>query len=345
MPQDVEAASPAVRLRSASWDARPASPEANKKARPPAAQPSKKGAAPSNIALYIAGLFVFYMAHDALQERAFRRPGFEFGWFMTAVELGTMFACALVWEGAKRGTAYAPGAFRYLGALVLGIAISQGTGSVALQHVNYPVKVAFKACKLVPTMLVSRCVNNRTYGAPEYAAAVLMCASLAVLGLADLGSATDRETQIFGMGLLVVAVFSDAVIPNLQEKLLRGLKVPLGEMVLLSNFGSFFLVLVYVAYTGELVAALTYCAARPDAAALLLAQALAGYAGLRCYLSVIKNLSGVAGVLTTSARKVFTLILSFLLFKKPFTLQHALGLALLFLGVGLSIASKHRRPR
>ena len=38
----------------------------------------------------------------------------------------------------------------------------------------------------------------------RYAAAVLMCASLAVLGLADLGSATDRETQIFGMGLLVV---------------------------------------------------------------------------------------------------------------------------------------------
>ena len=48
------------------------------------------------------------------------------------------------------------------------------------------------------------------------------------------------------MGLLVVAVFSDAVIPNLQEKLLRGLKMPLGEMVFLSNLGSFVVVLAYV---------------------------------------------------------------------------------------------------
>ena len=160
-----------------------------------------------------------------------------------------------------------------------------------------------------------------------------MCASLAVLGLADLGSSTEKQTQVFGMGLLVVAVFSDAVVPNLQEKLLRGMKaprgveqshldarrgthdprrasrnkscveaflhlqlqVPLGEMVLLSNFGSFVVVLVYVFYTGELFAAVAYCRAHVDAAALLLLQALAGYAGLRCYLSVIKNLSGVGG--------------------------------------------------
>ena len=39
-----------------------------------------------------------------------------------------------------------------LALLVFAIALSQGTGSVALQHVNYPVKVAFKSCKLVPTM-------------------------------------------------------------------------------------------------------------------------------------------------------------------------------------------------
>ena len=30
---------------------------------------------------YVLGLFFFYVLHDALQERAFRRPGFEFGWF------------------------------------------------------------------------------------------------------------------------------------------------------------------------------------------------------------------------------------------------------------------------
>ena len=70
-----------------------------------------------------------------------------------------------------------------------------------------------------------------------------------------------------------------------------------------------------------------------------------GYAGLRCYLNVIRGLSGVAGVLATSARKIVTLVLSFVLFKKPLTGSHATALAVLVVGVGLAIRAKHRKPR
>ena len=308
----------------------------------------------------VLGLFVFYCVHDALQERAFRRPGFAFGWFMTAVEIGTMFACALVWEG---GTAALRGAARdggkdggedgggarqrltCIGLLVVAIAVSQGTGSAALQHVNYPVKVAFKSSKLVPTMVVSQCVNAADYGPFEYVAALLMCASLALLGLADARAGAARRTQVLGYVLLTLAVCSDAVIPNLQQKLLRGLKVPTGEMVVISNLGSFVLVLGYVAFTGELAAALAYCATHPHVVALLAAQALAGYAGLRCYLAVIRRRSGVVGVLAASARKVVTLVLSFLLFEKPFNGHHAAAFLLLALGIALTIVAKQRHGR
>lgn len=305
----------------------------------------------------VLGLFVFYVLHDALQERAFRTPGFEFGWFMTAVEIGTMFFCALAWEGglaAMRGRTEsdAPAANRtvrrYLALLVFAIALSQGTGSVALQHVNYPVKVAFKSCKLVPTMALSRYIvrdGKTRYGMDDYVAALFMCVGLALLSAADLAAHSERATQASGIMLLIVAVCSDAVIPNLQEKLLRGLKLPLGSMVVLSNAGSFLVVLAFVAATGELGAAVAYLRVRRDTALLLLAQGLVGYAGLRCYLNVIRGLSGVAGVLATSARKIVTLVLSFVLFKKPFTGSHATALAVLAVGVGLAIRAKHRKPR
>ena len=96
------------------------------------------------------------------------------------------------------------------------------------------------------------------------------------------------------------------------------------------------------AYTGELARALAYCHAAPATAALLAAQALAAYAGLRCYLHVVRSLSGVAGVLTTSARKLVTLALSFALFKKPFTPHHAAGFAVLIAGVALAVSARHR---
>ena len=212
---------------------------------------------------YVLGLFFFYVLHDALQERAFRTPGFEFGWFMTAVEIGTMFVCALAWEGGLAAlrrrreaeeTATPAAARNYLALLVFAIALSQGTGSVALQHVNYPVKVAFKSCKLVPTMAFSRYIvrDGKRYGVDDYAAALFMCVGLALLSAADLAAHAERDTQAAGLMLLVVAVCSDAVIPNLQEKLLRGLKLPLGSMVVLSNAGSFLVVLAFIAATGEL---------------------------------------------------------------------------------------------
>ena len=46
----------------------------------------------------VVGLFSCYLLHDALQERAFRRPGFVFGWAMTAMEMGTMSFFAAVLE-------------------------------------------------------------------------------------------------------------------------------------------------------------------------------------------------------------------------------------------------------
>lgn len=294
-----------------------------------------------NVVPAVFGLFFFYVLHDALQERAFRRPGFHFGWFMTAVEIGTMSLAAFASE--KRHKLFSSASSSsYLCLLVVAITLSQGTGSVSLNYVTYPLKVAFKSCKLVPTMLFSRLVTGRAYSRLEYAAAVFMCISLAILGIAD-GSTSSRDdrSSSFGIALLVVAVCSDSLVPNLQEKLLRHLCVSQGEMVLVTNLGSFLLVLAFIAASGELEEAIAYCRLNRGTASMLLLQALTAYLGLRCYLTVVSSLSGVAAVLTTSGRKVLTIIFSFVLFRKPFTGLHGLSLALLAAGILLTLVAKH----
>lgn len=47
----------------------------------------------------ILGLFFFYIAHDALQERMFHYEGFEFGFVMTLVEVLVMLVGSLGAEG------------------------------------------------------------------------------------------------------------------------------------------------------------------------------------------------------------------------------------------------------
>ena len=288
----------------------------------------------------VCGLFVCYIVHDALQERAFRRPGFTFGWCMTAVEIFTMFMSAwLSGAGASQSTkSHKRLLSKEVFFLITAIAVSQGTGSSALAYVRYPVKVAAKSSKLVPTLIFSAILTGKRYKLIDYAAALLLCFGLAALGLAEENTQDEGQNHKTGFILLIVAVCSDAIIPNLQENLLR--QIPSTTMVFLSNLGSFCLVFLFVLFNGELSAFLKYLRTDRFMILWLSAQALSAYFGLRCYLSVIRQLGGVAGVLATSARKVFTLILSFLLFDKPFTTGHAKAFAFLSLGVALNLSTK-----
>ena len=63
------------------------------------ATPAKKPTITTKkLALSISGVFVLYVLHDALQERAFRQPGFRFGWFMTLIEIVVVSTCAFMFE-------------------------------------------------------------------------------------------------------------------------------------------------------------------------------------------------------------------------------------------------------
>jgi len=309
------------------------------------ATPAKKPTITTKkLALSIGGVFILYVLHDALQERAFRQPGFRFGWFMTLIEIVVVSTCAFMfeWGAPPDPTVVSEDAMRTIrmcvGGLALCLATSQGTGSAALNYVHYPVKVAFKSSKLVPTMIFGILLTRKTFSFLEYGAALLMCCSLAGLSLADRRASSDAEAENLPLGvmLLMTAVFADALVPNLQEKCLKELKYPVGRMIVYSNAGCAALVLLYCSATGELTMALKWCASNTEGSAFLFLQACTSYLGLRCYLVVVKELSGVAGVVTTSLRKVVTLILSFLLFEKPFTQGHAWSFVVLFAGVGLA---------
>jgi drug/metabolite transporter (DMT)-like permease len=135
--------------------------------------------------------------------------------------------------------------------------------------------------------------------------------------------------------LLAASTFIDSIIPNLQEQLLQIARVKTSAMILVSNAIMCVVLLAYTTFTGELVAAWGYCAIHPDASGVLFAQGVCAYLGLRCYLAIIRDHGGVVGVLMANARKVLTIVLSFVLFSKPFHRGHFLGLALVCSGVWL----------
>ena len=146
------------------------------------------------LSLSILGLFIFYIGHDAIQERMFRLDGFEYGFFMTFVEVLVMLLLASMIlhedesntlppprKGKKTNTSTRPPLstatmlrIAYVGLL---LALAHGLGNTSLNYSPYPLKVAFKSCKLVPTMAVGACLTYDKRYTGKLMAVVVCCIS------------------------------------------------------------------------------------------------------------------------------------------------------------------------
>ena len=112
----------------------------------------------SSTSVQVAGLFVFYIAHDALQERMFRYQGFEFGFFMTLTEVivmlvgsvagGEVTGLLTMGRGRKRRR-LSMDVLMKIALVGTFLALAHGLGNTSLKYSPYPLKVAFKSCKLV----------------------------------------------------------------------------------------------------------------------------------------------------------------------------------------------------
>ncbi|KAG9145704.1 hypothetical protein Leryth_024796 [Lithospermum erythrorhizon] len=99
--------------------------------------------------------------------------------------------------------------------------------------------------------------------------------------------------------------------------------------------------------TGELFVAWIACWQHPYVYGVLVLEAMATYVGQVSVLSLIAFFGAATTAMVTTARKAVTLLLSYLIFTKPLTLQHSIGLLLIFSGICLKMMPDYRyfRPK
>jgi adenosine 3'-phospho 5'-phosphosulfate transporter B3 len=289
----------------------------------------------------------------------FRFEGFKFGWFMTLTEVVVMIFGALASEGVAL---HMPPGGRQTWAVtaVIGlcVSLSHGCGNTALRFSSYPLKVAFKSCKLVPTMAIGFCINGRRHSLSAYLAALVMCMGLFLLSISDatIPKSSQDAAKIIsphelflksfvGPLLLLLSTSMDSVVPNLQEHLFQKTNIRTVDLIFLSNIFMILILFLSTVTSGELRQALVYCRLHPRVLGVLTLQSASAYCGLRCYLTVIKKLGGAAGVLLANARKIVTILLSFVIFRKPCRSGHVSGLCLIFVGVYLGLMNKKGKKK
>ena len=69
--------------------------------------------------------------------------------------------------------------------LTLCLFASSSLCNMSLSYINFPTKVVFRSCKLVPTMIIATIVNKKVFASYEYVCALAICAGLVLFALAD----------------------------------------------------------------------------------------------------------------------------------------------------------------
>ena len=69
--------------------------------------------------------------------------------------------------------------------LCLCLLVSSATSNIALQYINYPTKVVFRSCKLVPTMLIAVIYNSKKVLWFEFMFGVFISAGMVLFAAAD----------------------------------------------------------------------------------------------------------------------------------------------------------------
>ncbi|XP_048487767.1 adenosine 3'-phospho 5'-phosphosulfate transporter 2 [Plutella xylostella] len=228
--------------------------------------------------------------------------------------------------------------YALLAALTLG---TMSLSNLALSYLNYPTQLIFKSCKLIPVMLGSIIILNKRYGFLDYVAAIIMCVGLTMFTLAD--SQTSPNFDAFGVLVICLALLCDAIIGNVQEKAMKQHQASNNEVVFYSYLIACGYLLAITGATGVLMEGVSYTARKPlTMYSNIFLLSVSGYMGLQAVLTLVRTGGATVAVTVTTMRKAVSIVISFVLFSKPFVWQYAWSGLLVVLAIYLNHHSKKK---
>mmetsp|Transcript_30205 Transcript_30205/g.34806 ORF Transcript_30205/g.34806 Transcript_30205/m.34806 type:complete len:372 (-) Transcript_30205:116-1231(-) len=290
------------------------------------------------LAIYGSLMFSFFTVHNILQESIINIPGFKYGIMLGYMEVAGVTFCSFIERRyiAKETKRVAP--ISEYPALTLCLLGSSALSNWSLNFINFPTKVVFRGCKLIPTMFIATLINKKSFSTLEYICALFVCLGLVMFAAADWKLAPDFNP--IGLILVSLSVCADSVLPNAQERLFK-LGSSRLEVTMYTNLFTLIAMTVTTFISGDLVGVIQHAMLDRTLALYMAVFTAISYIAISFYMLIIKKFGGVIAVLLGTARKAMTLVLSFLLFPKPFSWLYVYG-ATLILG-GVLLASLYKR--
>lgn len=286
-----------------------------------------------------ATVFIFYLAYGYFLELIFTTEGVKpISLYITLVQFIFTLSFSYIESMIRKskGRQVPLKVYSILAALTLG---TMAFSNLSLSYLNYPTQLIFKSCKLIPVMIGSILIQGKKYAFLDYSAAIVMCIGLTMFTLAD--SQTSPNFDMFGILIISLALLCDAIIGNVQEKVMKQFRASNNEVVFYSYAIASVYLLVFVTFTGTLSRGFQFSLQYPmKLYGNIFLLSLSGYTGLQAVLTLVRICGAPITVTVTTMRKALSMLFSFVLFSKPFVFQYFWSGMLVVLAIYLNLYSK-----
>ncbi|KAH9811649.1 UAA transporter [Melampsora americana] len=233
-------------------------------------------------------------------------------------------------------------------------------GYASLKHIDYPTMILGKSCKLVPVMLMNILLYRRRFPAHKYIVVGLVTTGISMFMLfADHGSKAKKGAQqssLFGLFLLLINLLIDGATNSTQDEIFSRFTITGSQLMFIMNLLSTLLTLAALVIPvppqlsqlmgstpsngNEFSTALEFIKTYPSVLKDILLFSTAGAIGQLFIFETLSHFGSLTLVTITVTRKLFTMLLSVVVFNHQLTVGQWSGVAVVFCGIGLEAVVK-----
>ncbi|KAI0916984.1 hypothetical protein AcW1_007705 [Taiwanofungus camphoratus] len=229
-------------------------------------------------------------------------------------------------------------------------------GFAALSYITYPAMVLGKSCKLVPVMLMNVILYRRRFAPHKYLVVAMVTLGITMfMGFGNEKSSKAKAsgelsayTQLIGITYLLINLAIDGATNSTQDEIFVRYRVTGQQMMFWINLfctvlTSFISVLplpyipvLHPSHSGtELQDAAEFIRTHPSVVTPLAQFALTGALGQLFIFETLQHFGSLTLVTITLTRKLFTMLLSVVVYNHKLTKGQWLGAAVVFAGISV----------
>lgn len=234
---------------------------------------------------------------------------------------------------------------------------------VSLRHIDYPTMILAKSCKLVPVMLMNVLLYRRRFATHKYIVVLMVTIGISVFTLANPNVSSKKSkgaasNSVTGLGLLLVSLMIDGATNSTQDEIFVRFKTTGVQMMFWMNTFATLLTaaacvlpipsIPLIGYynpsgstTTELSTALEFISSHPSVLNDILAFSLAGALGQLFIFDTLHHFGSLTLVTITVTRKLFTMLLSVVIYHHDLAVAQYVGVGIVFAAIGME--AQHKR--